>query len=233
VYNIIVHNALYNTKRYIMKKIISIDAETNGLWGKPFAIAAIIYELKTVKCLYVANHSEYVQAELKFIRVLNEEELAPQSSGYTECRVLRVPKWVETNKFIARLPDSAITDKWVKANVLPALASLPVTHGTTYDMLADFAAFYMKHKDADTLWHMGHVVEAYLFRLLVQNRLIGEWDAPYCPIEVSEHLRQAGEKPDNVDAYAKKIGVTTEYGNTHNPLYDCEVAARVFFHLKK
>jgi len=167
-------------------KVISIDAETDGLWGDPFATAAIVYK--------------------------NEQESA---------------------KFLARLPSSAVKNEWVKENVLPTVDFDP-THSNLKSMLKDFALFYMKHKkDAAILWHMGHVVEAYLFRLLVQEQLIGEWDAPYCPIEVSEHLRQAGEKPDSVDAYVKKYGIeVSDYGSTHNPLYDCEAAARAFFNIK-
>ena len=183
-------------------KIISIDAETDGLWGNPFAAAAIVYE---------------------------DEK--------------------ETDKICLRLPDSFVKNQWVKENVLPTL-NFPVTNHpdgalahlgevkakqAAYEMfLRSFADFYMKHKDATVIWHMGHVVEAFLFREMVRFGLIGEWDAPYCPIEVSETLRKAGEKPDSVDAYAKKYNLQiSDYGSTHNPLYDCEVTAKVFFHLEK
>ena len=165
-------------------KIISIDAETNGLWGRTFAVAAVVYE--------------------------NEKEV---------------------DRFVARIGDENITNEWAINNVLPTLNFDP-THQDYEGMLYAFSQFYLKHKDATALWHMGHVVEAFLFRECVRLGYIGEWDAPYCPIEVSEHLRQASEKPDSVDSYAEKHGIELPSGSTHNPTYDCEVAARVFFHLQ-
>lgn len=169
-----------------MKKIFSLDAETDGLWGKPFAIAAIVYD--------------------------GEKEV---------------------DKFVARLPNEVVTNKWVIDNVLPTLDSMLITHESYENMLSDFALFYMKHKDATALWHMGHVVESFLFREMVRLGLIGEFDAPYTPIEVSAYLKQAGENPASVDEYVKRHGLDiSDYGSTHNPLYDCEVAARVFFHIQ-
>lgn len=167
-----------------MNNILSIDAETNGLWGRPFAIAAVLY----VDC-------------------------------------------VETKTFTARTPDSNVTDTWVKDNVLPTLGDVPVTHETYEEMMAAFASFYTSHKGATALWHMGHVVEAFLFRELVRLELIGSWDAPYTPVEVSETLRANGFDPSSVDSYAKENGIKMPDGSTHNPLYDCRVAASVFFDL--
>ena len=175
-----------------MKKhtyVMSVDAETDGLWGKSFAIAAIVY--------------------------------------HTDDIIL--------SKFTARVPDSFVSDKWVKDNVLPTLENnFPVTHETREEMLADFASWYMKMKDnGPVLWHMGHIVEAKLFRELVELKLIGEFDAPYCPIEVSSILESIGYyKSDSVDSYAKENNLKiSDYGNTHNPLYDCEVAAKVYLHI--
>lgn len=173
-----------------MKKhtyILSVDAETDGLWGKSFAIAAIVYDTESGNIL---------------------------------------------NKFTARIPDSFVSNQWVKENVLPTLENnFPVTHETREEMLADFAVFYNKYREyVPVLWHMGHVVEAQLFRELVELKLIGEWDAPYCPIEVASILETIGyEKPDSVDSYAKENNLEiSDYGTTHNPLYDCEVAAKVY-----
>lgn len=165
--------------------IISIDAETNALWGIPFAVAAIVYE--------------------------NEKEV---------------------DRFVARISSENVTDQWVKDNVLPTL-DFPETHGSYESMLLDFSEFYIRHKNATALWHMGHVVESFLFRECVRLGFIGQWDAPYTPIEVSEHLRQKGYSPDSVDSYAKEQLLPLPKGSTHNPLYDCEVAARVFFHLNQ
>lgn len=165
-------------------KIISIDAETNGLWGKPFAIGAVLYE--------------------------DGEEI---------------------DSFFARIPDNNVNVQWCIDNVLPVLA--PVTHETRYDMYEAFALWYNLHrKDATVLWHMGHVVEAFLFRELVINDYLGEWDAPYTPIEVSEVLRMQGFAPDSVDTYATAHGIVAE-GKTHDPVYDARIAAQVYFHLIK
>ena len=168
------------------KKIISIDAETNGLWGEPFAIAAIVYD----------EHGQ------------------------------------ETDRFFARIPDSKVTDEWVQDNVLHTLKSLPVTHEGLYSMLTDFSEFWMKYKAShQALWHMGHVVESYLFRLMVQKGITGEWDAPYTFVEVATVLDVAGEPADSVDGYAKKHNLELPDGSTHNPLYDCQVAAKVYHHI--
>ena len=176
-------------------KLISIDAETNGLWGKPFAVAAIVYE-----------H-------------FPEQDRVPAG-------------WRKIDKICLRLPNSSITNEWVKHNVLPTLEGVEVTHQTEEDMLQSFANFYMSHKDAQVIWHMGHVVEAYLFRLMVEQQVIGEWDAPYTPIEVATLLETKGFKADSVDTFAKDHGIVVNYGSTHNPLYDCEITAEVYFKLK-
>jgi hypothetical protein len=186
-----------------MNKIISIDAETNGLWGNPFAIAAIVYE-KRQKPHYMSNWGP---------------------TGY---------EWVEVDRILLRLPDSFVTEPWVIENVLPTLAGIEPTHERYVEMLLEFSQFYLKHKDATTLWHMGHVVEAFLFRELVCLGFIAQWDAPYTPIDVANDLRIAGETADSVDKYVAKHGLKiSDYGTTHNPLYDCEVAAKVWFHLNE
>lgn len=186
------------------KYIMSIDAETNGLWGNPFAVAGIVYDAETGK---------------------------------------------EVDKICLRMSDSVVTDLWVKENVLPTL-NFQVTHdgNALFDgqigkekrlqkaykeMLSDFANWYKKYKDeSDVLWHMGHVVESHLFREMHRLGFIGDWDAPYCPIEVSAYLEQLGESADSVDSYSRKYDLDiTDYGCTHNPLYDCEVAFKVWYNI--
>lgn len=179
------------------RKIFSFDAETNGLWGDPFAVAAIVYEER-----YMTGGA---------------------------------PFWVETDRFIARLPDSAVTNRWVFEHVLPALADISPTHDSYEGMLRDFATFYLKHqKGAEFVCHMGYVVEAHLLREMYRFGFIGDWAAPYPLHDVAGNLRQAGEDPTSVDKYAVKYDLKiTDYGTTHNPLYDCEVAAKVYIHLLK
>lgn len=169
----------------LVNKYFSVDAETDGLWGNVFAVAAIVYD--------------------QFGK--------------------------EIERIALRLPDSVIENEWVKDNVLPQLDELKITHSSYEEMMKEFSDFYLKHKDATALWHMGHIVEAHLFREMHRLGYIGDWDAPYVPIEVASYLEMAGEAADSVDTYAIKNSIKVD-GNTHNPLYDCEVAAKVFFHLQ-
>ena len=120
-------------------------------------------------------------------------------------------------------------------NVLPALADVAPTHQRYEDMLRDFSEFYLANKqDADCICHMGYIVEAHLLREMHRLGFIGEWDAPYPLFDVSGNLQAAGEDATSVDAYAKKHGLkVSDYGTTHNPLYDCEVAAKAYIHLRR
>lgn len=164
-------------------KILSIDAETNGLWGKPFAIAAILYE-----------------------------------------------NGVEQEHFIARLSDDNVSDVWVIENVLPTLTNIPISHETYEEMLSAFANFYLKHReDAKVIVHIGFPVESNLFLELHRLGFIGDWEAPFPIYDLSSHLDLIGENPLSVDEYVKKMNIqVTDYGTTHNPLYDCEVAAKTY-----
>lgn len=177
------------------KKIFSFDAETDGLWGNAFAVAAIVYERH-----YMPGGPYYYQ---------------------------------ETARFIARLSDAHVKNQWVTENVLPTLAGIAPTHNSYEEMLADFTAFYMLHKaDADCVCHMRYIVEDHLLREMHRLGLIGDWDAPYPLYDVSGNLQAAGEDETSVDAYAKKFGLRlNDCGTTHNPLYDCEVAAMAYIHL--
>lgn len=210
-----------------MNKIFSFDAETDGLWGNPFAIAAIIYEFQPQK-------TENVGRQLS-----GAETVArggdPAYRPWIREDVRTPAKWVETNRIILRLPDGVVTNDWVKENVLPTLAAVAPTHKTYEAMLAAFADFYKTHKDnADCICHMGYIVEAHLLREMHRLGFIGDWDAPYPLYDVSGNLQEAGEDPTSVDAYVKKHGLNVaDYGTTHNPLYDCEVAAKAYIHLNK
>jgi len=178
-----------------MKKIISIDAETNGLRGKAFAIAGIAYE-----------------------------------------------NGKEVSRFIGRCNINGKINDWVKENVLHEMESIEITHRSYEELLRDFIEWHNSfsqwnswdNKDGwRTLWHMGHVVEAKLFDDAYRLGINGEFDSPYCPIEVSSMLDANGYQPDSVDNYIKEKGLTVENveGGTHNPLYDSIVAASAYFDL--
>jgi hypothetical protein len=170
------------------KKIFSFDAETNGLWGQAFSIAAIVYD----------------------------------NTG------------VEIARFIGRCPIEGETNSWVAENVLPKMMDIPVSHGSYDELLKDFADFYKSNKtDADVIVHMGVPVESTLLKDAHSRGYIGDWDGPYPLIDIAGNLQQAGENPTSVDEYVTKYGLEVrDFGTTHNPLYDSEVAAVVSRHLQ-
>lgn len=170
-----------------MKKIFSFDAETNGLWGQAFAIAALVYD----------------------------------ENGN------------EIGRFLGRCPIQGDTNPWVKDNVLPQLTAVAETHSDYDSLLADFAKFYLANKaDADIVVHMGVPVESRLFTEMHDRGYIGDWDGPYPLIDLAGSLRQAGEDPTSCDKYVAKFGLEVrDFGTSHNPLFDSEVAAKVHLHL--
>jgi hypothetical protein len=93
---------------------------------------------------------------------------------------------IEVARFVGRLPDSVVTDGWVRDNVVSKLTGMPVTHQSYADLLADFAKFYLANKaDADVIVHMGYIVETKVLRDMHDAGLIGDWDGPYPMLDVS------------------------------------------------
>ena len=185
---------------------VSLDVESDGLWGNPFAIGVACYNI-------------------------NKEEI----KSYT---------WVMKDL------DKVVTNPWVKENVLPnmdmtsklggyvtdSIVNNKISTPTRYvcedyeDLLSSFAyGFWFHAKDAQVIWHMGHIVEANLFKELRNHAFIGDFDAPYCPIELSVVLAHNGCEPDSVDKYIEDQPHLTPVGNTHDPLFDARAAAVVFF----
>lgn len=216
-----------------MTKIISIDAETDGLWGDPFAVAAIVYELAPAKKLELWAYHPGDSNPRPFFAGIVDHDYKPQP--HEMVRICNPERWAETGRFFARRPDYVVENVWVRDNVLPTLVNSPVTHENYGDMLSAFAEFYYANKqDADIVAHCGSPVESHLFRQMRRMELIGEWDAPFPIHEVGTLLLAFGENPKSVDSYAQKHNLEiADYGSTHNPLYDCEVAAKVFLHLMK
>ena len=170
----------------LKEKVFTFDAETDGLYGKPWAIGAVVFK-----------------------------------DGQ------------EIDRFEAKIDESFIKDQWVIDNVIPECADMKITHTSLKEMLEDFWAFFQKHSDAFTvLSHMGHIVEANLMRITVeqdiQNR---QWNGVYDSwTDVSQLLGMVGEKRDSVDAYMQKKGLTKPemVGGNHNPIYDSLVAYEVW-----
>lgn len=140
----------------------------------------------------------------------------------------------EAARFVGRLPDSAVTNEWVRQNVLPQVTGIPVTHEKYGELLADFAKFYLANKEgSDIVVHMGYIVEARVIRDMYERGLIGEWDGPYPLHDVSGNLQAAGADPVSVDRFAADHGIEiAEFeGGTHNPLYDSAITAAVYRYL--
>ena len=228
-----------------MKKIMTIDAESNGLWGKPFCIGAQIWEEKITCDVKVTGSPEHgypggmsPKRETKIIKNVDSKELYDgnilEKLLVTEVKILSTKKeWIKIEEITLRIPDSYVSDNWVKENVLPTLRDINITNAGYEEMLEDFSHWYLENKENSTaLWHMGHIVESFLFREMNRLGYIGDFEAPYTPIEVSEILRQNGFAADSVDNYAKDHNIKVNYAATHNPLYDAEVAFRVWADLK-
>lgn len=139
----------------------------------------------------------------------------------------------EIAHFVGRLPDTAVTDSWVRENVLPKMETIPVTHADHASLLADFAKFYLANKaDAEVVVHMGVPVESNLLRDMHSQGCIGDFEGPYPLLDLAGELAQAGEDPTSCDKYVAKWGLTVpDFGTSHNPLYDSAVAAKVHKHL--
>jgi hypothetical protein len=167
-------------------KIFSFDAETNGLWGKAFSIAVIVYD-----------------------------------------------DGVETARFIGRCPIEGEINSWVAENVLPKMTDISESHDSYDELIKAFAEFYLANKsDASIIVHMGVPVESSLLKDAHSCGYIGDWDGPFPLIDLAGSLLQAGENPTSCDSYVAKFGLEVSEGNSHNPLYDSEVAAKVFMHLQ-
>lgn len=134
------------------------------------------------------------------------------------------------------ISDEEIYSEWVSKNVIkPLKESKEVKKFNSYlELLTWFAKEYMKYKnDYTVLYHMGHIVEANLFKELKENNLIGEWDAPYTPIEISMLLAINGFAPDSVDQLVEKELIEKPKGDIHQALYDAEVVAKAYWYLLK
>ena len=139
----------------------------------------------------------------------------------------------EVARFVGRIPDTEVTDSWVRENVLPKMETILVTHESYEALLADFAKFYLENKaEADIIVHMGVPVESNLLRDMHSQGCIGDFDGPYPLLDLAGELAQAGEDSTSCDKYVAKWGLSVpSFGTSHNPLYDSAVAAEVHKHL--
>ena len=108
-----------------------------------------------------------------------------------------------------------------------------VVHLNSYlELLQWFAQEYKKYKnDYTLLYHMGHIVESNLFKELINHKLIGIWDAPYTPIEMSTILSINGFKADSIDNLVKQELIEKPLkSQPHQALYDAEVCGRAYWY---
>jgi hypothetical protein len=82
------------------------------------------------------------------------------------------------------------------------------------------------------LYHCGMVVEGNFFRTLVDEGYLGKFERPMAAIEVADYLRLTGENPHSVDEYCEKFGLDMTQYETHNPLADAIRAANTFIHIQ-
>ncbi|AVQ21460.1 hypothetical protein C4N15_07285 [Fusobacterium necrophorum subsp. funduliforme] len=175
----------------LTNKIMSLDVESNVLWGEPISIGFTIEEDEKILKKYEACFID-------------------ESKQYND---------------------------WVQKNVIePMKQNKNILHLSSYKgLLSWFADHYNRYKTEYTvLYHMGHIVEANLFKELVSSGYIGEWDAPYTPIEVSALLAVCKYDMDSVDKLAE-LGLIEKPSESqkHQALYDAKITGRAYWFLKK
>lgn len=166
------------------KKLFSYDAETNGLWGPAFSIAAIV----------------------------------ETADG-------------QRREFIGRCPIEGDVNPWVKDNVLPEMTGIPENYPDYPSLLKGFCEFWLaEKKDAKAIVHMGQPVEARLWIDAQRMGIIGDWDAPYCQVDLGS-FPEIGDSVDSYNAQHNISALAEAFaGGTHNPLYDSEQALRAYKH---
>jgi DNA polymerase III epsilon subunit-like protein len=183
-----------------MSTFISMDCETNGLHGRVYSVAFIRYE-----------------------------------------------NGVEKNRFCGSCPILGEKADWILQNPHLETVEGATNYTNEFELFAAASAWWKKQASTDnkdneiknswgytdfngvpTLYHCGMIVEGGFFRRAVELGFLGQFEAPMAPIEVADFLRFMGENPYSVDSYAAKHGIDLPVGQTHNPIYDCQVAAAVY-----
>ncbi len=141
----------------------------------------------------------------------------------------------EIASFQGRIPDSFVTNDWVKQNILlpRALDGMPITHQTSEDLEEAFWNFWMQHRDGATaIAHCGYPVETGLCRRCVERKPDERlFQGPFPLHELETILFAVGEYPIAAEQYASNHGVVIPFaGKEHHPLYDAVVTAVVWEH---
>ena len=130
--------------------------------------------------------------------------------------------------FYERCPIDGNVNTFVQENIIPVLKNMPETCANEDELLKKFAQFYMENKEgANVVTHVGFPVETGLFHKLHEKNFIGDWDAPFPIYDISTMLLMVGENPTEQEEFKQKVGIEVD-GNSHDPLYDARVTARIF-----
>lgn len=130
----------------------------------------------------------------------------------------------------ARCPIAGTVDPYVKSNVLPALANMPVTLPDYRGLLAAWRDWYAPHHD-DALV-VGHIVWPVEARFLSDAHAADPFSGPYPLLDVASTLDAHGHDPRSAEGYMRAHGLTLPAGDTHHPLFDAMCAASVYRHLR-
>ncbi len=135
------------------------------------------------------------------------------------------------SEFSARSPLQGMIDPWVKANVLPAIKDMPVTHKDYEDLREAFWTWYLKAEEISdyVLVNNGYPVE-YRFLLDCQEADMKEryWQHPFPILDLSSLLIQVGQNPLTSKSKLVQRLTQDEY-RQHHPLHDAKVAILVAF----
>lgn len=136
------------------------------------------------------------------------------------------------NEFTARARLTEKTDEWVKNNVLPAIADMPITHNNYEELREAFWAWYVEaEQDADyVLVNNGYPVE-YRFLLDCQDANIEEryWQHPFPLLELSSIMIMTEYGAGSSRRALKKL-LDEDFGHKiHHPLEDAKMALRLAF----
>lgn len=136
------------------------------------------------------------------------------------------------DEFTARARLTEKVDDWVKGNVLPAIADMPITH-TNYEGLREaFWTWYLQaEQQADyVLVNNGYPVE-YRFLLDCQEADLDEryWQHPFPLLDLSSIMIMTEHGAGSSRRALKKI-LDEDYGHkVHHPLEDAKMALRLAF----
>ena len=135
-------------------------------------------------------------------------------------------------EFTARARLSEKVDDWVKNNVLPAIADMPITHDNYEDLREAFWAWYLEaKKEADyVLVNNGYPVEhRFLLDCQVANLEERYWQHPFPLLELNSLLLITHHSSGAGKSDLKKSLDKDYIRKLHNPLEDAKMAVKLAF----